>query len=166
MDREQLDRLLAQVIDQARSIGIPVSRAICPHVEVNTRARTRFGCCRSQMGRHTIEVSAALLAADEQAVRQVLAHEVLHTCRGCANHGKAWQRWAAAMSARFGYDIHRTDSHEALGLRDDRPVRYVVVCSQCGSRIPRMKRSPLVEHPERYRCKCGGRLSIELPGDT
>ncbi len=166
MEQQNLDHLLAQVIAQARSMAIPVSRCIDPHVVVNTRARTRFGCCRSRLGRHTIEVSSILLGADEQAVRQVLAHEILHTCPGCANHGAKWQHWAALMSRQFGYDIHRTDSHAAFGLEDTRPVRYVVVCRQCGSRINRMKRSSLVAHPERYRCKCGGSLYIEFPGDT
>lgn len=166
MDGEKLDLLLAQVIEQARSIGIPVSRRIAPHVTVNTRARTRFGCCRSRMGRHTIEIAAALTGAEDAAIRQVLAHEVLHTCPDCANHGAQWQRWAALMNRRFGYDIHRTDSHENLGSTDNRPVRYLVVCRQCGKELPRMKRSPLVEHPQRYRCKCGGSLYVKIPGDT
>lgn len=165
MTREKLDALLMQVIEQARSLSIPVSSAIAPHVEVNTRARTRFGCCRSRGGRHTIEVAAALLEAEEAAVCQVLAHEVLHTCPGCANHGSRWQRWAGIMSRQFGYHIQRTDSHEALGLEDTRPVRYVVACRQCGTRIPRMKRSPLVDHPERYRCRCGGALYILDPAE-
>lgn len=166
MDGKNLDFLLSQVIKQARSLNIPVSRRLSPHVVINPRAKSRFGCCRSTSGRHTIEVSASLLDAEEQAVCKVLAHEILHTCPGCANHGAKWQHWAALMSRQFGYDIHRTDSHSALGLEDSRPVRYVVVCARCGSRIPRMKKSPLVLHPERYRCKCGGSLSVEIPGDT
>ena len=166
MDCKNLDHLLSQVIAQARSLSIPISSRIDPHVAVNTRARTRFGCCRSRAGRHTIEASSVLLDAEEQAVCQVLAHEILHTCTGCANHGAQWQHWADRMSRQFGYDIHRTDSHRALGLEDTRPVRYVVVCRRCGSRIHRMKRSPLVVHPEHYRCKCGGSLYIEFPGDT
>lgn len=166
MDPSRLDLLLAQVIVQARSLGIPVSRRIDPHVTVNTRARTRFGCCRSGPTGHTIEVSSLLLDAREQAVCQVLAHEILHTCPGCANHGAGWQCWADQMSRQFGYHIQRTDSHEALGLKDPRPVRYVVVCRQCGRRLARMKRSALVVHPERYRCTCGGRFVVELPGHT
>lgn len=160
MDREQLDALLALVLEQARSLSVPVSGNIDSHVVVNTRARTRFGCCRTRGGRYTIEVAARLLEAEEGAICQVLAHEVLHTCPGCANHGKRWRHWAALMRSRFGYDIHRTDSHEGLGIADDRPVRYLVVCRQCGNQIPRMKRSPLVEHPQRYRCKCGGSLYV------
>ena len=166
MERKNLDQLLARVMAQARSLSIPVSRRIDPHVVVNTRARTRFGCCRSRLGRHTIEVSSVLLDAEERAICRVLAHEILHTCPGCSSHGAKWQHWAALMSRQFGYDIHRTDSHQALGLEDTRPVRYVVMCRQCGSRTNRMQRSSLVVHPERYRCKCGGSLYIEFPGDT
>lgn len=161
MDAEALNALLARVIGQARQAGVPVSRRIAPVVEVNRRAATRFGCCRSVGGVHRVEVSAALLEAEERAVCQVLAHEVLHTCPGCANHGPRWQRWAAEMNRRWGYDIRRTDSFDGLGLEDRRPVRYLVVCQRCGARMPRMKRSALVEHPERYRCRCGGILRVE-----
>ena len=165
MTVERLDALLAQVIGQARDLSVPVSGSIDPHVRVNTRARTRFGCCRREGGRYTVEVAAALLEADESAVCRILAHEVLHTCPGCANHGRRWKHWAGIMSNRFGYDIHRTDSHESLGLEDDRPVRWLVVCRSCGKTMPRMKRSALVEHPERYRCRCGGRLSVMTPAE-
>lgn len=163
MNRNDPDILLEQVMIQARSLSIPVSESIAPHVMINTRARTRFGCCRTQAGRHIIELSAVLLEADELSVRQVLAHEILHTCPGCGNHGYRWQHWAALMNHAFGYDIRRTHAPEALGLEDSRPARYLVVCRQCGRAIPRMKRSALVTHPERYRCRCGGTLFVTQP---
>ncbi len=162
MTQAELDGLLSMVLDQARQIGVPVSSQICPTVALNHRARTRFGCCRRRDGVYYIEIAAALPAAGEGAVRQVLAHEVLHTCPGCANHGSQWRRWAARMNAAWGYHIQRTDSHQALGLPDDRPARYLVVCRRCGRELPRMKRSPVVAHPERYRCRCGGSLFVKV----
>lgn len=166
MEKKDPDLLLAQVISQARSVSIPVSGRIDPHVAVNPRPRTRFGCCRARQGGYSIELSRVLLSASEAAIRQVLAHEILHTCPGCANHGPRWQHWAQEMNRAFGYDIRRTHAPEALGVEDPRPVRYLVACRQCGRSIPRMKRSPLVEHPERYRCQCGGALSVtRLCGD-
>ena len=39
------DALLVRVLDQARALKIPVSAQIRPHVTVNRRAVTRFGCC-------------------------------------------------------------------------------------------------------------------------
>ena len=162
MTQGEIDKLLARVIAQARAVKIPVSDCICPQVRLNRRARTRFGCCVRQGVAYIIELSAQLAEnGSEDAVMQVLAHEVLHTCYRCSNHGARWKGYAARMNAAYGYHISRTDKFEDLGLEDDRPVRYWVVCTKCARRIPRMKRSPLVDHPERYRCRCGGALRIE-----
>lgn len=161
MKQEKLNELLARVVDEARAAGIPISKQIDPAVRVNRRARTRFGCCVQRNGRYYIEIAGQVLKAEEGTVCQILAHEVLHTCRGCANHGLRWKEYAQKMNRQYGYDITRTDSFEKLGLEDTRPMKYMVVCQRCGRRMPRMKRSPLVDHPERYRCRCGGQLLVE-----
>lgn len=162
MTQRDVDRLLSLAAAQARALKIPVSDHICPQVRLNRRARTRFGCCIRRDGAYIIELSALLAQqGSEGAVLQVLAHEVLHTCYGCSNHGARWKGYAQRMNAAYGYHISRTDNHDSLGVVDDRPVRYWVVCRQCARRIPRMKHSPLVDHPERYRCACGGQLLVE-----
>ena len=162
MTQSELDRLLKLAIVQARAVKIPVSGDICPQVRLNRRARTRVGCCIRQGGRYTIELAERLAqGSGEGAILQVLVHEVLHTCYGCSNHGKRWQSYAQRMNAAYGYRIRRTSGLAELGLEDDRPVRWWVVCMKCGERIPRMKRSPLVDRPERYRCRCGGTLRVE-----
>ncbi|MBD5133127.1 MAG: SprT family zinc-dependent metalloprotease [Clostridiales bacterium] len=165
MTQEYIDGLLALAIAQARAVKIPVSSSIAPRVRLNRRARTRFGCCVRRDGKYAIELSARLAEqGSEDAILRVLAHEVLHTCYGCSNHGKRWKGYAQRMNDAYGYQIKRTDDYSGLGIEDDRPVRYWVVCAQCGRRIPRMKRSPLVDHPGRYRCACGGALRVEEAG--
>ncbi len=153
-----VDTLLARVVAQARALGIPVSRRIAPHVRLNRRAVSRFGCCIRQGDGYLIELSERLLAAEERACLQTLAHEVLHTCPGCRDHGAVWKGYAAAMNAAYGYQISRTGTCEALGVPDLRPARYVLVCQACGQEFRRARTSRLVQHPERYRCRCGGRL--------
>lgn len=165
MTQAYIDGLLALAAAQARAVKIPVSSEIDPRVRLNRRARTRFGCCVRKNGIYTIELSARLAERGrEDAILQVLAHEVLHTCYGCSNHGARWRAYAKRMNDAYGYRIRRTDNYRDLGIEDDRPVRYWVVCARCGRRIPRMKRSPLVDHPERYRCACGGALAVEETG--
>ncbi len=153
-----LDSMLQEVVAQARAVGIPVSRKILPHVVVNGRAKTRFGCCKKRDGVYTIEVSDRLLSADERARRQTLAHEILHTCRGCSNHGERWKAYAEAMNAAYGYGISRLCSGESMGLEPDRSYKYAVRCVKCGKSYERLKRSSIILHPERYRCICGGAL--------
>ena len=115
MTQGEIDKLLALAITQARTIKIPVSDRICPQVRLNRRARTRFGCCIRQDGAYTIELSARLARdGSEQAVLQVLAHEVLHTCYGCSNHGARWKGYAQRMNTAYGYRISRTDNYDSL----------------------------------------------------
>lgn len=166
MEGEDIDALLARVIGQARALRIPVSAEISPNVILNSRATGRFGCCVRKNGRFTIELSSRMLGAEEKAVMHTLAHEVLHTCWGCSNHGPRWKGYAARMNAAYGYEIARTDSCEKLGVPDTSKVRYVLVCPKCGARITRSRRSRLVDHPECYRCRCGGKLERRDPDGT
>lgn len=161
-----VDGLLAQVMGQAVALGIPISKGIHPHVKLNTRAVGRFGCCTRRGETDYIEVSARLIEAGEQTVRETLAHEVLHTCRGCRDHGARWKSYAARMNAAYGYHIARTGTWEAMGLPSPRRARYLLVCQRCGLEISRVRASSLVQHPERYRCRCGGSLRAEDRGES
>lgn len=156
------DMLLLQVQREARSLGIPISSRIDSHVQINTRALTRFGRCFFRGGTYHIELTHRLLDAPEQAVRQTLAHELLHTCSGCQNHGALWRRYAGQMNAAYGYSITRTALPSSLGLADEKPVRHLVVCLLCGREFPRSRASRLTQHPERYRCRCGGKLALRF----
>lgn len=157
--RNDADALLRDVIAQARAIDIPISGDIDPRVVINRRAKTRFGCCKKQGDRFVVELSHLLVGGPEASCRQVLAHEVLHSCRGCQNHGARWKAYAARMNQAYGYAISRTDSHHNLGIPNDTPApRYVLVCTACGKEFPRMRASKLTKHPAHYRCRCGGRL--------
>lgn len=152
------DALLRQVMEQAVALGIPFSREIEPGVIINSRAVSRFGCCKYQKGRYTIEVAKRVAQGNEEACREILAHELLHTCYGCRNHGKRWKWYAQKMNEAYGYHIQRTSTDEDMGLTQSRPFRYLLRCERCGAEIKRFRASSLTQHPERYRCKCGGRL--------
>lgn len=155
---------LEVVISQAMAIGIPVSTGILKNVVVNTRARTRFGCCKKQKDSYSIEVSAAVANGPEASLLQTLAHEILHTCPGCQNHSTGWKTYAAAMNSCYGYNIKRTSTPEELGLTRHLPAgrvvefKYILICRSCGQTIERRRKSKLVTHPHHYRCRCGGKI--------
>ena len=162
MTQSQVDALLALAISQAKQIGIPVAGNISPRVELNYRAKNRFGCCIHRPTGPVIELNAQLATeGSRDAILTVLVHEVLHTCPGCNNHGDRWQYYAMRMRITYGYEIQTRDSFGRLGIEDKRTARYRVICNRCGAQFTRQKRSPLVDHPERYRCKCGGKLRVE-----
>lgn len=168
-DREILQKyvnlLLQEIVEEAKNVGIPVSRRILKDVKINPRPKKRFGCCRKEGRDFQIEISRFVLDAPEAAVRNVIAHEVLHACKGALNHQDKWKEYAALMNRTYGYAIKRTNSFEELGLPkpEDRrtPVyHYIVRCKRCGKEFKRQRASKLTKHPGLYRCQCGGRLEV------
>ncbi len=159
------DKLLADVQREARQLNIPISRHINPHVQINTRAKTRFGRCSFKGQEYQIELSSRLLDAPERSCRQTIAHELIHTCPDCMNHGNRFRYYAEKMNQKYGYHISRANSPEEMGVEDNRKdARYIVECRQCGKQILRTRRSALTDHPSRYQCTCGG--SLFLKGGT
>lgn len=158
--RAEIDALFKSVKAQARAVGIPFSTHIVPRVEINTRAVRRFGMCRKIGDVFTIEIAAVVLTADECFVAQTLAHELLHTCQGCQNHGAKWQEYASRMNQAYGYHISRTNSYEEAGVEKKTVsgAKYCMQCVDCGVVIERYRMSNFVSHPERYRCRCGGKF--------
>ena len=158
MEKTHLDNLLEEVCAELRGIGIPISEKLSPSVLINTRAKRRLGCCFFKDGRYIIEISRSILDKPE-LLRQTLAHELLHTCYGCNNHGSRWKSYAARLNETFGYSIERTSKPEGdlTRLRTEQ-IRYILECSSCGVKIYRSRLSKAVKAPWRYRCRCGGKL--------
>ncbi len=161
---KKIDLLLEEVISEIRAAGINPNEKISPEVVINTRAKTRFGCCKVNRltGECVIELSESMLKADEKFIKSTLAHEVLHSCCGCQNHGKRWKLYAQRLNFLYGYNITVTNKPEDFGLQSEAVAKeplYVLKCTNCGLEIPRMKMSKSVMYPQSYRCsKCGGKI--------
>lgn len=111
-----------------------------------------------------IEVSAMLLedTVPLDSLYETLIHEYLHTVPGCLNHGKLWSSNAGAVSKALGIDVTRTTQFEDKGVTDqvEEKARYIVECQSCKKRLYRFRICGLVEHPEHYRCSCGGHYQL------
>ncbi len=146
-----------------REEGIPVSEKINGPV-INRRARSRFGRCTKTKFGYVIEVSSRILVCEEKEIETIMLHELLHTCPNCMNHGSLWKKYAEQVNRKYGYQITPRTSYEKLGIENPgsrEPVKYTIVCVQCGQEIKRRRRCPLVDHIDRYKCgKCGGKLEI------
>ena len=106
MTQPELNALFASLAGELRALGIPLSQHIDPQPVINTRAQRRLGCCVHREGRYTIQVSQSVLG-DPQLLRATLAHELLHTCPGCLNHGAAWKAYAKTVGEALGLSITR-----------------------------------------------------------
>ena len=171
MKQQELNNLLQNVIAECKAIKLPVSKHIEPEVLINRRAKKRFGACKKYRKSFVIELSEMMLNADPVYIKNILAHEVLHTCPGCQNHGKKWKYLAQLMNNTYGYKITTTTSYEKMGLENPNEIggasekniyKYIIKCEKCGQTIYRQKKSKLITHTNNYRCKCGGKLNITM----
>ena len=169
MEIKELKELTEELIKLLREIGIPVSKNI-KEIKINGRAKARLGACKkasSNMGKveYTIEISSEILGCSKKEISEIIIHELLHTCKGCFNHGKKWKLYSEAVHAALGYTITRVSSYEKLGLekpKEKEKIKYVIKCSGCGMEFPRKRICSLVKNPSKYRCgKCGNILYLQ-----
>lgn len=166
---EYIQELYKEVLAEVKKINLPISKNIKNDISINKKAKSRFGCCKKiQKGvikSFEIEISSRLIGGEDKFIKQTLAHELIHTCPGCDNHGAIWKAYAEKMNGVYGYNIKRTDTAKHLGIKEEGTFKnrsleenYVLICKNCGARISRTRKSNVVKHPSNYRCKCGGKL--------
>ncbi|MGC2873505.1 SprT-like domain-containing protein [Ihubacter sp. mB4P-1] len=162
----RLEKILRQCIIELREIGIYPSNDILS-ISENKRAKKRLGCCKlTEIGGekgYQLEISSMLQGYGDRIIKDVVFHELLHTCPGCMNHGKKWKRLADSVNQAYGCSIKTHADYKELSLEQEIQPRYKyeIICKKCGKRFYRMRKGKVVVHPENYRCsKCKGDLIV------
>lgn len=167
MNEKTINEYMCEVFSQCRMAGIPVSDSVDSKIIINRRAKSRFAACKKEKIynkiTYRIEVGEAILTVENPVIiKSILAHELLHTCPGCYNHGETWKTYAEKMNFLYGYHIKRVSTYEEMGIsapERKKQVKYVIICQKCGAKTYRQKKSKLITDTKHYRCKCGGKLN-------
>lgn len=166
MDSERINTILKEVIKEAQDLKIPVPKNVNEKITINPRPKKRFGCCKLKDGEFHIEISEFVLATDEKKIRGIIAHEILHACKGCQNHGARWKEYAEKMNAQYDYNIKRVSSFQEVGLEAEQEktsadkIKYIIKCQKCGREYPRQRFTCVMKKINAYRCQCGGKLTL------
>lgn len=155
------DETLLKVKSEIEQLSIQVGK-IKPSVKL-TSNKTLLGTCNKiKDGNYDFEIRITKYIANEQALKNTIAHEVLHTVEGCFNHGKKWKAMAEKVNSKYGYNITRLgDISETTGT-----PKYLVVCKNCGMKYRYFKKGKVIKLLEsksrdKVRCgKCKGELKI------
>jgi len=103
----------------------------------------------------TYEIAINPAIRTEKDLKNVLAHELLHTTPDGMTHTGKWAERAEVMN-KHGYNIKRLNNYEKA-----RESGYTIECDVCGVTIVRKRKCALVEHPERYEHRgCGGTFRL------
>lgn len=155
MDTAKLKSLFSEVMSDMDSLCIPYSKKLS--FRINSRAVRRRGACKKKDGGFVIELSVHCLNDPDQEIKNVIAHELIHTCKNCFNHGTAFKQYMELINTK-GYSVSTTYTSEAPEIEQN--AKYKIVCKSCGNTIYRMRMSEIIKHPQNYKCTCGGQLEV------
>ena len=102
-----VNKLLNNVIIDALSIGIPISTKIINTIYIDEERYDRVAACYKYKfpERYEIHLSPDVLRASEYEIKNIIAHEILHTCIECMPHEGIWELYQRRMNRRLGYNI-------------------------------------------------------------
>lgn len=126
-----------------------------------TLGRVLFFSCGGYTTPESMEFSYKLLeVGDPATIDNVIKHECAHylvIVETHENHGH--DKVFKEMCARINCTFDATKTKVAAYSPDT--YKYIVTCSSCGEIVGRYHRAgKVVQHPNYYTCKCGGRLTV------
>lgn len=126
--------------------------------KINTfKAIRTLGRCKKNSIYFQILLNEYMNGCTDQEIKNTLAHELIHTCPYCFNHGKNFKFYAEFLNRKLGYNIRTKSNCE--NFRNNRPKpKYTLICKECGKEHHRYRK--LQYHIDMYQCKCGGKLKI------
>jgi predicted SprT family Zn-dependent metalloprotease len=151
---KDLQKLFKQCLRECDELGIEYGNIV--EVTINTRAKKRWGqTCRRPDGFH-INISSVLLRDDvsNEAAKDTIMHEILHTVDGCFDHKAKWQAMADKVNI-YGYHVKRCTSAWEKGIDSSlmettHHKTYIIRCEKCGVEVIRHRKSNFTEHPNWY----------------
>ena len=102
-----VNELLNNIIVDAISIDIPVSRKIVNTIYIDEERYDRVAACYKYKfpERYEIHLSPDTLRANKNEIKNIIAHEVVHTCYASMPHDGVWELYRREMNLRLGYNI-------------------------------------------------------------
>ncbi len=122
---KNFEKLIKECQADLESIGIKIGKVT--KYSINTRAKSRWGQCK-QVGNGVFEIniSEQLLQDNitDQAAKDTILHEMLHTVDGCMGHKGKWKELAELVNKKLPqYTIKRVTSSAEKGIVNEHPVK-------------------------------------------
>lgn len=65
-------------------------------------------------------------------LKQVIIHELIHTCPRCWTHGKTWIKYALIINDAYGYSLFEGRNYDSF-FHNEKPILHRYKCPKCGS---------------------------------
>ena len=149
---EQLIDLFEQTRQQLQQI-LPIASDIRLSFNVGYRA---VGQCIKKKGYYHIILSKLLLHCNQQQIKDIIAHELIHTCPHGMGHGKIFKCFANELR-QHGYNVEtRTPYDTVQTILRFVNFKYFYFCETCDKQFPTKR--PLQQLDNRICPYCGGKI--------
>ena len=106
---KEIERVVKRVMKDCRRFKVPVTRKLILDQKVHNTYDWYGVTGKTRGGRYVMAISAVLFVhfstEVDEALKNVIAHELCHTCPRSMNHGKEWKKWVNRMN-EHGYKIN------------------------------------------------------------
>lgn len=65
-------------------------------------------------------------------LKEIIIHELLHTCSRCLSHSKTWRKYAKIMSDIYGYTLLDCKDDDSI-FNPEMPILHRYKCPKCGN---------------------------------
>lgn len=138
-----LQKVAGECIDEMKRVGIPIRDEEIVGIEAK-EIRECFGLCtrnecwqnfKMTARTYKITVHEDLIRDEcpEKELKEVVVHELIHTCPRCGIHGKTWRKYAQIMIDAYGYSLLEGKDNNSI-FHKDKPILHKYVCPKCGVR--------------------------------
>lgn len=115
--QSDLNKMLLEVVNDAINANIPINQTIDKRVYIDKGIKNRAGFCNWCLQKYEIHITDKMVASTEKYIKDILAHEILHTCFLAKNHNYPWNHYANIMNKTYGYNIkEKYNSWKEIGV--------------------------------------------------
>lgn len=158
----RFDELLNVVKADLKGV-VPYSEHIASKVLLlNNRNKNTLGRCTRNIDntKFIISLNPKLKNMSEQLIKDVLAHEIIHTVKGCFNHGYNFKTYMYYTNKNCkGYNVEVKTNNEEW--TNNQKHKYKLTCTKCGKVFYRDRIIKKYFKMGLYSHNCGGDLIIE-----
>ena len=106
---KEIERVVKKVMKDCHRWNIPIARKIILDQKIHNSPGWYGLTGKAKGGAYVVAFSATLFlhfnGEVEEALRNIAAHELCHTCPRSMNHGKEWKKWVERLN-EHGYRIN------------------------------------------------------------
>lgn len=108
--------------------NIPIAKNIDRTIKINNRYKSTLATCSLVEKQYIIEINGHILKTNTKTLEEILLHELIHTIKGCFNHGTKFKQYCKQLNNKYGYDINTSSPADKITFTNMNIYNYQCPC--------------------------------------